>query len=154
MVSLIKVFLQLLLFCVEPFALPITNHNSGDVKTYDSVILQKRSYRPSWVFWYYSGNGGRDCGNYCLIAFLVGSLVILLMIICGCYRCYQVKKYYATGKFSWERRMHNNTENLSENEGDEETHDVTRERRESRQETELPVPLTPPPPYSTEDTKQ
>ncbi|CAG8830437.1 5047_t:CDS:2, partial [Racocetra persica] len=124
LVSLITVFPQLLLFCAQTFALPITNHNhnSGDVKTYDSVNLQKRGYRPAWVFWYYSG-GERDCGNYCLISFLLG----------------------------WERR--HNTEDLSENEGDEGAHEVARERRERRQETEQSVPLTPPPPYTAKDTK-
>ncbi|CAG8575204.1 869_t:CDS:2 [Diversispora eburnea] len=34
-----------------------------------------------WVFWYYSTDGGRSCGNYCIIAFSITGFLILLVIL-------------------------------------------------------------------------
>ncbi|KAF0489345.1 hypothetical protein F8M41_022098 [Gigaspora margarita] len=157
-VFLITVFLQLLLFYVKPLVsspLPIINHNYGEVTTYSSSnALQKRGYKSAWVFWYYNGSE-RDCGNYCLISFCIGSFIILLIILLGIYRCYRIRKFYSTGKFSWET-THHNTDSFIENEGDESEHEARRERdrRERRQDTEPSIPQTPPPPYPGNDRKE
>ena|SRR6266540_3312011 len=58
-----------------------------------SVPISSRSSRSNWVFWYYANNGQtRSCANYCILTFsLVGGIILLLML-CGCWSCYRIKK--------------------------------------------------------------
>ncbi|POG59481.1 hypothetical protein GLOIN_2v1721809 [Rhizophagus irregularis DAOM 181602=DAOM 197198] len=47
-----------------------------------------------WVFWYYSNNGDRNCGNYCYLVFSLVGAILLCICGCGCLRCYFIKKHY------------------------------------------------------------
>uniref|UniRef100_A0A1D1XYM9 Protein ssh4 n=1 Tax=Anthurium amnicola TaxID=1678845 RepID=A0A1D1XYM9_9ARAE len=47
-----------------------------------------------WVFWYYSSNGDRSCGNYCYLVFGLVGAILLCICGCGCLRCYFIKKHY------------------------------------------------------------
>ncbi|GES76762.1 concanavalin A-like lectin/glucanase domain-containing protein [Rhizophagus clarus] len=47
-----------------------------------------------WVFWYYSNNGDRNCGNYCYLVFSLVGAILLCICGCGCLRCYFIKKQY------------------------------------------------------------
>ncbi|CAG8666263.1 15507_t:CDS:1, partial [Acaulospora morrowiae] len=57
--------------------------------------LSKRTYRRVWVFWY-DNDGTRDCGNYCLITFILVAVILLGLIFCGCLSCYRIKRRYET----------------------------------------------------------
>src|SRR2546430_16628404 len=50
-----------------------------------------RGRNKTWVFWYYTNNS-RNCGNYCIITFSIIAAIILIIIICGCWSCYRIKK--------------------------------------------------------------
>lgn len=47
-----------------------------------------------WVFWYYSSNGNRSCGNYCYLVFSLVGAILLCICGCGCLRCYYTRKHY------------------------------------------------------------
>jgi hypothetical protein len=53
--------------------------------------IRSNSY---WVFWYYSNNGDRNCGNYCYLVFSLVGAILLCICGCGCLRCYFIKKHY------------------------------------------------------------
>lgn len=46
----------------------------------------------SWVFWYYSSDGNRSCGNYCYLVFSLVAAILLCICGCGCLACYYIKK--------------------------------------------------------------
>jgi hypothetical protein len=47
----------------------------------------------AWVFWYYSNDGqSRGCGNYCILTFAIVAAIILILILCGCWSCYRIKR--------------------------------------------------------------
>jgi hypothetical protein len=48
----------------------------------------------NWVFWYYSRNGNRSCGNYCYLVFSLIGAILLCICGCGCLRCYYIRKRY------------------------------------------------------------
>ncbi|CAI2181096.1 8031_t:CDS:1 [Funneliformis geosporum] len=52
-----------------------------------------RSSKNNWVFWYYVNDGqNRDCANYCILTFSIVGIIILILILCGCWSCYRIKK--------------------------------------------------------------
>src|SRR2546421_7608525 len=56
--------------------------------TYSAPLGRNRA----WVFWYYSNDGQRDCGNYCVLTFCIVAGIILILILCGCWSCYRINR--------------------------------------------------------------
>ncbi|CAG8620713.1 6634_t:CDS:1 [Funneliformis mosseae] len=49
--------------------------------------------RSNWVFWYYVNDGqNKGCANYCILTFSIVGIIILILILCGCWSCYRIKK--------------------------------------------------------------
>jgi hypothetical protein len=57
-----------------------------------STSYKNNSSKSSWVFFYYSGNGQRFCGNLCILTAVLIPTIILLIVGCGIWKCYRIKK--------------------------------------------------------------
>ncbi|CAG8609365.1 18040_t:CDS:2 [Acaulospora morrowiae] len=53
-------------------------------------------YSSGWVFWYSDGT----CGQYCIITFSIVGVLTFLILLCGVWRCYLIKRYYKEDRLS------------------------------------------------------
>ncbi|WP_147411579.1 hypothetical protein [endosymbiont GvMRE of Glomus versiforme] len=68
--------------------------NSGYSGSSSTTSMTRSSSGSGWVFFYYGVGGEKHCGNYCITVFSILAFLILLVIICGIWKCYEISKEY------------------------------------------------------------